>query len=56
MKTAHDHLRLGAIVLATLAGLIAGLMLAQCGTREDGTGSRVAWPAPESLGLHPSKK
>jgi hypothetical protein len=55
MKTASDRLRVGALVLATLAGLIAGLMLAQCGAREDG-GSRVDWPAPESLGLHPSKK
>jgi hypothetical protein len=56
MKTARDRFRLGAIVLATLAGLIVGLMLAQCGTRDHETGSRVAWPAPESLGLHPSKK
>ena len=56
MKTAADRIRIGAIVLATLAGLIVGLMLAQCSTREHDTGSRVDWPAPESLGLHPSKK
>jgi hypothetical protein len=55
MKIASDRLRIGALVLATLAGLNAGLMISQCGAREDG-GSRVEWPAPESLGLHPSKK
>jgi hypothetical protein len=56
MKTARDRLHPGALVLATLVGLILGLMLAQCGTRERDTGSRVDWPAPESLGLHPSTK
>jgi len=54
MKTARDRLRLGTLVLATLVGLILGLMLGQRSTGDHG-GSRIDWPTPESLGLHPHK-
>ena len=55
MKQPSDRLRVGALVLATLIGLILGLMLGQRNAGDSG-GSRVDWPAPESLSLHPSKK
>ena len=54
MRTAADRLRIGALILATLVGLILGLMLGQCSVGDHG-GSRVDWPTPESLGLHPHK-
>lgn len=55
MKNAVERFRIGSYVVATLFGLILGLMLAQCSAGDHG-GSRVDWPASESLGLHPSKK
>ncbi len=54
MKTTAERLRIGSYVLATVVGLILGLMLAQCSAGDHG-GSRVAWPASDSLGLHPNK-
>jgi hypothetical protein len=54
MKTARERLRLGSYVLATSVGLILGLMLGQCSAGDHGP-SRIDWPAPESLELHPHK-
>jgi hypothetical protein len=54
MKTAAERLRIGALVRASLVGLILGLMLGQRSTGDHG-GSRIDWPTPESLGLHPHK-
>ncbi len=55
MKNTIERLRVGSYVVATVVGLILGLMLAQCSAGDHG-GSRVAWPSSDSLELHPAKK
>ncbi|MBK8475233.1 MAG: hypothetical protein IPL39_02690 [Opitutaceae bacterium] len=55
MRTFVERLRFGSLLVATLAGLILGLMLAQCSAGEQ-VSSRVAWPSADSLGLNPAKK
>ena len=54
MKNAVERFRIGSYVVAALFGLILGLMLAQCSAGDHG-GSRVAWPASDTLGLPPNK-